>query len=144
MSSESGKQFSIEELKKLNQPQEEMTSCPTEKQWSHLLGILNAQYRLLESQANTLERMRSTMGTMATQVEKLTREAAEARQLLEQAGKKKERRLSLPKLRLPEISLPRPSLAWLWAIPVLVALWVIWYAWGSIWNGLLALTQLLS
>ena len=136
MSSESEKQYSIEELKKLNQPHETEAppspSCPTEKQWNHLLGILSAQYRLLEAQAETMERMRSTMGTMVTQMEKLTKETAEVRQLLEQAGKKKEKRLSLPKWELP-----RPNPAWLWVIPILVGLWVLWYASGAVWNNLL-------
>ena len=140
MSSGSEKQYSIEELKKLNQPPEtEVTpspSCPTEKQWTHLVNILNAQYRLLESQAETMERMRYTMGSMATQLEKLTKEIVAMRWLLEQAGKKKERRLSLP-----EWELPRPNLAWLWVIPILVGLWVLWYASATIWNALQNLTQ---
>ena len=143
MSSAYGKQYSIDELKKLNPPQEmevSPPSCPTTEQWNALLNVLAAQYRLLKTQADTMERMRSTMEAMATQVEKLTTEAGETRRLLEQAGRKKERRLSLPQL-----DLPRPSLAWLWAIPILAALWILWYAWGAIWNNLLVpLIQLLQ
>ena len=142
MSSKSEKQYSIEELKRLNQLSEIGTppspSCPTEKQWTHLLSILNAQYRLLESQPDTMERMQSTMWKMVTQMEKLTKEVMETRQLLEQAGRKKEKRFSLP-----EWELPRPNLAWLWVIPILVGLWVLWYASATIWNALQNLTQLL-
>lgn len=128
MSSDSGKKCSIDELKRLNQPKEltpPTPVCPTEEQWTHLMRTLNAQCRLLET-------MQSTMETMATQSEKLTKETTEIRQKLEQAGKKKERRLSLPKIHLP-----KPSLAWLWTIPILVTLLVIWFAGAAIWNNLL-------
>lgn len=128
MSSDSGKKCSIDELKRLNQPQEltpPTPACPTQEQWTQMVSILNAQYRLLKA-------MSSTLGTAATQAERLTKEVEELRQQLQQVGKKKERRPSLPKIHLPT-----PSPAWLWAIPILVALLVIWFAGATIWNNLL-------
>ena len=142
MSSESGKRLSNEELKKRNQPQEITTpppSCPTEEQWRYLMRLLNAQHQLLETQTNTMEAMWSTMQAMKSQAEAQTKELLTIRQQLEQAGKKKEWRPSLP-----QISLPRPSWAWLWAIPITVGLFTIWYASGALWNSLLIpLLQLL-
>lgn len=134
MSSGSEKQYSMDELKKLNLPQEpQMTppapACPTQEQWAHLLSILTAQYRLLEA-------MGSTMGTMTAQAEKLVKEVSELRQPLQQAGRKKGWRLSLPKIYLPTL-----SPAWLWAIPILVALLAIWYGWVTVWSAISPLLQ---
>ncbi len=51
-----------------------------------------------------------------------------------QGGKKRERRFSLPKIRLP-----RPSLEWLLVPAVLLGLLALWYSWAALWNGLTAL-----
>ena len=134
MSSESEKRLSNEELKKRNQPQEITTpppSCPTEEQWRYLMRLLNAQHRLLETQNNTMEAMWSTMQAMSSQAEAQTKELLTIHQQMEQAGRKKERRLSLPKIHLPH-----PSWAWLWAIPITVGLLTIWYTSGALWNNL--------
>ena len=102
------------------------------------MRLLNAQHRLLETQSNTMEAMWSTMQTLRSQTEAQTKELLTIRQQLEQAGRKKERRLSLPKIHLP-----RPSWAWLWAIPVTVGLLTIWYASDALWNNLVVpLSQL--
>ncbi len=135
MSSSSERQYSIDELKKRNQPQEPQMmppapACPTQEQWTELLTLLDAQRRLLVA-------MGSTMGTMTAQAETLVKEVAEIRQQLQQAGKKKEWWLSLPK-----IPLPTPSLAWLWAIPILVGLLAIWYGWVTVWSAISPLLQL--
>lgn len=130
MSSESEKRYSTEELKKRNQPQEVTTpppSCPTEEQWEELLDIQEATYRRLAAQADTMKAVQSTMQAIKSQAEAQTKELLTIRQQLEQAGKKKERRLSLPR-----ISLPRPSWAWLWAIPITVGVLTIWYASGAL------------
>ena len=141
MSSGFERPYSMEEWKKLNQPPEMQVSpppCPTAEQWNSMLSVLTAQYHLLEDQANTMERMHATIWKMASQAETLTKEVEWTRQLLQQAGNKKEGWLSLPK-----IPLPQPSLMWLWAIPALVALWVMWYASGTILTGLSQMAQLL-
>lgn len=134
MSSEFERPYSISELKKRNQPQEPQMmppapACPTQEQWVQLLSILTAQHRLLEG-------MSSTLGTTATQAEKLTKEVTELRQQLQQAGKKNGWRPSLPKLNLP-----RPSLAWLWAIPILVGLYALWPLWAVLWSVVSPLLQ---
>lgn len=141
MSSESEKRLSNEELKKLNRPQEVTTpppSCPTEEQWEELLDIQEATYRILTAQADTMKAMQSTMWAMRSQAEAQTKELLTIRQQLEQAGRKKEWRLSMPRIHLS-----RPSWAWLWAVPVTVGLLTIWYASDALWNNLvIPLSQL--
>lgn len=139
MSSESGKRCSIEELKEKNLPPE----ChPTAEEWDNLLAILSALYRLTEAQADGMANPSCpAMEELWAQTEVLVRETAAIRQLLErreQAGKKKGR------WRLPQVTLPRPRLTWLWAVPILLGLLVLWYSGAAIWNNLLKpLSQLL-
>lgn len=134
MNSEFGKRCSVEELKERNLPPERH---PTAEEWDNLLVILSALYRLTANQAGrTTKPSCPAMEELRVQTEKLTREAAAIRQLLErreQAGKKNERR----RLRLPRVTLPRPSLAWLWAIPILLGLLVLWFSGAAVWNNLL-------
>lgn len=68
------------------------------------------------------------------QTAELIREAKEIRRLAEQAGKKNERRFSLPAIRLPRI-----SLEWLLVPVVLLGLLALWYGWAALWNGLTTL-----
>ncbi len=127
----------MEELKKLNMPTEQPTVCPTAEQWAELLALLDAQRRLLVAQGSTMKSLLSTMQTMATQSEKQTKELLDIHWQLQQAGKKKGWRLSLPKPHLPT-----PSPAWLWAIPILVGLLAIWYGWVTVWSAISPLLQL--
>lgn len=132
MSSEFERPYSIDELKKRNQPQEltqPVPACPTQEQWVQMVSILNAQYRLLKT-------MSSALAATTTQAEKLTKEVAELRQQLQQAGRKKGWRPSLPKLHLP-----KPKLAWLWAIPILVGLYALWPLWAVLWSVVRPLLQ---
>lgn len=122
----------MEELKEKNLPPERH---PTEEEWDNLLVILSALYRLTAAQADG-ERKPScpAMEELRERTEVLARETAAIRQLLErqeQAGRRREC------WRLPRVTLPRPQLAWLWAIPISLGLWVMWYSGAAIWNNLL-------
>lgn len=122
MSSGSEQKCSIEELKERNLPPEQH---PTAEEWDDLLAVLSALYRLTAGQSDALKNSLAIMQAVHTQVEALTKEAASIHQLLarqEQAGRKKGRW----RLRLPHVVFPRPSLAWLWAIPILVGLYALW------------------
>ena len=160
MSLESGRAYSQEELKQLNMPQslrreqtaqepaptstvQELTQQateppapmpevhPTQPEWSELLTMLSALYRTTAAQ----NRLISKPSIYATreQADTLTRELAAIRTLLEQAGKKKERRCSL---RLPRLRLPRLSPALLLIPPILLALWVAWSSLDTLWNAI--------
>lgn len=131
MSSESGKRCSVEELKEKNLPPE---SHPTAEEWDNLLAILSALYRLTAAQADGITKPKCpAMEELRTQTEVLVKEVAAIRQLLErreQDGKQKGR------WRLPPVTLPKPRLAWLWVIPILLGLWVMWYSLDALWNGI--------
>lgn len=136
MNSGSEQKCSIEELKERNLPPE---SHPMAEEWDDLLAGLSALYHLTAGQSDILKNSLSTMRAVHTQAEALTKEATAIRQLLErqeQAGRKKERRLSLPKIHLPT-----PSLAWLWVIPILVGLYALWPLWAILWSAASALLQ---
>ena len=131
MSSESGKRCSIEELKEKNLPS---AVHPTAEEWDNLLTILGALYRLMAAQADGMANPSCpAMEELLAQTEALVRETAAIRQLMErreQDGKQKER------WRLPPVTLPKPRLAWLWVIPILLGLWVMWYSLDALWNGI--------
>lgn len=129
MSSESEQKCSIKELKERNSPPDRH---PTAEEWDDLLAILSALYRLTSNQTEVLKNSLATMQGIHTKAEMLEREATAIRQLLEwqeQAGRKKDWQLSLPKVHLP-----RPRLAWLWIIPILVGLYALWPLWGILWS----------
>ena len=134
MSSESGKRCSVKELKERNLPLE---AHPTAGEWDNLLVILSGLYRLTAAWTDGMAKPGCpALEELRMQTEVLVRETAAIRQLLErqeQAGKKKERR----RLRLPRVTLPRPSLAWLWAIPISLGLLVLWFSGAAVWNNLL-------
>lgn len=132
MNSESGKRCSVEELKERNLPHDRH---PSVEEWNDLLAILGALYRLTAAQADGITKPRCpVMKELWTQTEVLVKEAAAIRQLLErreQAGRKKERR----RLRLPQVTLPRPNLGWLWAVPISLGLLVLWFSGAAVWNN---------
>lgn len=137
MNSGSDKQLSMEELRRRNmQKSSAETQHPTVQEWAELTAALTAMGELLTEQMLLLEEMSAKPSPWTTQEQtaELIREAKEIRRLLEQAGRKKERRFSLPAIRLP-----RPSLEWLLVPVVLLGLLALWYGWAALWNGLTAL-----
>lgn len=131
MSSESRKRCSVEELKERNLPPERH---PSAEEWDNLLTILSTLCRLTAAQSDGMTNPSCpAMKGLRAQTEALVRETAAIRQLLErreQDGKQKER------WRLPPVTLPKPRLAWLWVIPILLGLWVMWYSLDALWNGI--------
>ena len=137
MSSESDRQLSMEELRRRNmQKPPAETLHPTAEEWQSLTAALTAMGELLAEQMLLLEEIAARPKPWATQEQmtELIREAREIHRLLEQAGKKRERRFSLPTIRLP-----RPSSEWLLIPAVLVGLLALWYGWAALWNGLTTL-----
>lgn len=134
MSSESDRQLSMEELRRRNmQKSSAETLHPTAEEWQRLTAALTAMGELLTEQMLLLEEMSAKPSPWTTQEQtaELIQEAREIRRLLEQAGRKKERRFSLPAIRLPW-----PSLEWLLLPAILLGLLALWYGWAALWNGL--------
>ena len=82
------------------------------------------------------------MGQLPTQaqLEALARDVAQMRAELQQAGKKRERHFSLPRLRLPKLRLP--DISWSSLLLGLTALaliggvlWVVWFSWEKLWSA---------
>ena len=165
MNSESGQRLSIEELKRLNQPLAPSIpatppDAPTRQNWDDLLAVLTALYRLESTNSDRLERLEASVGPQEallralsrqvgqlptrTQLEALARDVAQIRAELKQAGKKRERCFSLPRIKFPKLHLP--YISWsrlLLELASLVltggVLWAIWFSWEKLWNMMQAL-----
>ena len=127
----------MEELRRRNmQKPPAETPHPTAAEWQELTVALTAMGELLAEQMLLLEEIaaRPKSWTTQEQTAELIREVREIYRLLEQAGKKRERRFSLPTLRLP-----RPSPGWLLIPAMLLGLLALWYGWAALWNGLTTL-----
>ena len=124
MNSGSERSLSLEELCQRNLPPQ-AEAHPTTEEWDELLEILSALYRLTAAQNDFLQTQQTH--PLQVQMSVLAKEVSTTRELIQksiqQAGKKKERRFSLP-----HINLPRPSWAWLALPAILVGLAVLWYS----------------
>ena len=152
--------MSVEELKRLNQaPGPSIPATPPDasmrQAWDDLLAALTALYRLESTNSNRLERLEASVaaqealfralsrqvGQLPTQaqLEALARDVVQMRAELKQAGKKRERRFSLPRIRLPKLHLP--YISWSRLLLGLTALsltggvlWVVWFSWEKLWS----------
>ena len=139
MSSESGRRLSTEELKRLNHPSKVSPSPMVllrEADWNMLLTRLDSLEASVAAQEALLRALSQQVGQRPTreQTEALARDVAQMREALQQAGKKKERRFSLPKLCLPYIPWSRLFLGLAALLLTGAALWVLWSSWEKIWN----------
>ena len=160
MNSESGQRLSVEELKRLNQPPAPSVpatppDAPTRQDWDDLLAALTALYRLESTNSGRLERLEASVGPQEAllralgrqvgqlptqaQLEALARDVAQMQAELQQAGKKRERHFSLPRIRLPKLHLP--YISWsrlLLGLTALVltggVLGAVWFSWEKLWN----------
>ena len=161
MNSGSGQRLSTEELKRLNQPPAPSApaappDAPTGQNWDDLLAALTALYRLEKTNSDRLERLEASVGPQEAllralgrqvgqlptqaQLEALAGDVAQMRAELKQAGKKRERHFSLPRLRLPKLRLP--DISWsslLLGLTALVltggVLWAVWFSWEKLWSA---------
>lgn len=139
MSSDSGKKYSMEELMEKNKPivLPKTENHPTEKEWVQMMALQLQTTKLLGQLVKWAEEYPAPpslrgVNEHLTAVEGELKALRQTAEKMELAGRKKERRISLPK-----VSLPRPRLAWLWAIPILAVLAVLFYTSAIVWNNLL-------
>ena len=160
MNSKSGRKLSLEELKQLNRSQSQVPpkppAEPARQDRENLLAVLTALYRLESTNSNRLERLEASVAAQEAlfraltrqvrqlptqaQLEALARDVAQMRAELKQAGKKRERHFSLPKLRLPKLRLP--DISWSSLLLGLTALaltggvlWAVWFSWEKLWSA---------
>lgn len=160
MNSESGQKLSLEELKQRNRASGSSVPAvspdiPTKQDWEDLLTAVSALYRLESTNSDRLERLEASVGPQEAllralgrqvgqlptqaQLEALAGDVAQMRAELKQAGKKRERHFSLPRLRLPKLRLP--DISWSSLLLGLTALaltggvlWAVWFSWEKLWN----------
>ena len=140
--------MSVEELKQLNrpktmppQPAPIPPEHPTQQEWNELRAALKRLEASVSAQEALLRALNCQAGQLPTQaqLEALARDVAQMRAELKQAGKKRERHFSLPRLRLPKLRLP--DISWSSLLLGLTALaltggvlWAVWFSWEKLWN----------
>ena len=137
MSSESERRLSTEELKRLNQSSKAapppMVLLPA-ADWNMLLTRLDSLEASVGTQEALLRALSQQAGQCPTQaqMEALTRDVAQMRAELKQAGKKRELSISPPSLRTAlSVSI--------WLVLILLATMVGMVVLQTIWSGLAAL-----
>ena len=154
MNSESEKKLSMDELMALNQPVQTAQSTPqptaqeptpppeaypTKEEWEDLVEYLYTLGYHAERQAGHQKKISESLAQLPTraQMDELLKAVKRLEEMAEQAGKKKEKRFSIPSIRLPKLHLPESD--WPTVVTILMALAVLflmWWAWGGEWSSL--------
>lgn len=139
MNSDSEKKYSMEELMEKNKPivLPKTENHPTEKEWAQMMALQLQTTKLLGQLVRWAEEYPAPpslcgVNEHLTAMERELKTLHQTVEKIELAGRKRERRISFPR-----VSLPRPRLAWLWAIPILAVLAVLLYTSAIVWNNLL-------
>ena len=155
MNSKSGRKLSLEELKQLNRSQSQVPpkppAEPARQDRENLLAALTALYRLESTNSSRLERLEAgvsaqealfralsrQVGQLPTQsqLEALTRDVAQMRAELKQAGKKKELSVSPPSLETALSVLIWLALILLGTLVGMVVLRTIWSGLAALWSA---------
>lgn len=156
MNSGSEKKLSMDELLEKNRPAQMVQTTqppaqeptppsevhPTKAEWEDLMsGLCTLGYHT-ERQTGYLKKINELLAQLPTrtQMEELLKAVKHLEQMSEQAGKRNEKRFSLPSIRLP-----RPSLLYIPWISLLlglaalaltgVVLWVVWSSLATLWSA---------
>ena len=127
MNLQSGQNLSLEELKQRNRT----VNAAQSADWETLMNTLRDISSLLEEQNRLLNRRLPSQ--WSSQMQELETSLNRISWLLEQAGKKKKKRVWQWRWHLPDIHL---GWGWLLPLPVLTALWAIYYSLATILNAL--------
>lgn len=117
---------------------------PTKAEWEKLLSDLCTLGYHTERQTGYLKRSSELLAQFPTrtQMDELLKAVKHLEQMSEQAGKRNEKRFSLPSIRLPRLRLPHldgPT----WAVLLMgaAALLLLWWGLGTVWSSLSLLLQ---
>lgn len=117
---------------------------PTKAEWEKLLSDLRTLGYHTERQTGYLKRSSELLAQFPTrtQMDELLKAVKHLEQMSEQAGKRNEKRFSLPSIRLPRLRLPHldgPT----WAVLLMgaAALLLLWWGLGTVWSSLSLLLQ---
>ena len=159
MNSGSEKKLSMDELLEKNRPAQmaqatpqlpaqELTpppeDHPTKVEWEDLQSALYTLGYHTERQIGYLKKVSELLAQLPTQtqMDELLKAVKHLEQMSEQAGKRNEKRFSLPGIRLPRLSLPHldgPT----WAVLLMgtAALLLLWWGLDTVWSSLSLLLQ---
>lgn len=156
MNSGSEKKLSMDELLEKNRPaqmvqttqppaQEPTTLLevhPTKAEWEDLQSALYTLGYHTERQTGYLKKISELLAQLPTrtQMDELLKAVKHLEQMSEQAGKRNEKRFSLPSIRLPRLSLPDiPWTSLLLGLAALaltgLVLWVVWSSLDTLWSA---------
>ena len=151
MNSESEQRLSLQELKQRNTQQTELPTptpspdaCPSKIDWERMMKYMDALWYHADRQTDLLESVSRQMSQLPTrtQLDDLLKRVRHLEQMTEQAGKPKENSFSLHRIRLPRLHLPQVSIpALISLLMAAAALLLLWWGLGTAWNsfGLLSL-----
>ena len=152
MNLESEKKLSMDELLEKNRPaqmvqttqppaQEPTTLLevhPTKAEWEELLSSLYTLGDHTERQTGYLKKINELLVQFPTrmQMEELLKAVKHLERMNEQAGKRNEKRFSLPRIRLPRLRLPHlDGPTWVVLLMGTAALLLLWWGLDAVWNS---------
>ena len=157
MNSGSEKKLSMDELLEKNRPAQMAQATPqpptqelipppevhpTKAEWEELLSSLYTLGDHTERQTGYLKKISELLAQLPTrtQMDELLKAVKHLEQMSEQAGKQKEKRFSLPGIRLLRLSLPDiPWTSLLLGLAALaltgLVLWVVWSSLDTLWSA---------
>ena len=159
MNSGSEKTLSMDELLEKNRPTQMVQTTPqpptqelipppevhpTKAEWEDLQSGLCTLGHHTERQTGYLKKVSELLAQLPTrtQMDELLKAVKHLEKMSEQAGKRNEKRFSLPSIRLPRLRLPHldgPT----WAVLLMgaAALLLLWWGLGTVWSSLSLLLQ---
>lgn len=145
MNSESEQRLSLQELKQRNTQQAVLPTLttpheasPTKADWGRMMNDLDALWYHANRQTDMLERISRQMSQLPTrtQLDDLLKAVRHLEQMTEQAGKPKENSFSLHRIRLPRLHLPQVSIpALISLLMAAAALLLLWWGLGTVWSS---------
>ena len=145
MNSEYGQRLSLQELKQRNTQQAVLPTLttpheasPTKADWGRMMNDLDTLWYHADRQTDLLERISRQMSQLPTrtQLDDLLKMVRHLEQMTEQAGKPKENSFSLHRIRLPRLHLPQVSIpALISLLMAAAALLLLWWGLGTVWSS---------
>ena len=151
MNSEYGQRLSLQELKQRNTQQTALPvqapppeARPTKADWERMMKYMDALWYHADRQTDLLESVSRQMSQLPTrtQLDDLLKAVRHLEQMTEQAGMPKENSFSLHRIRLPRLHLPQVSIpALISLLMAAAALLLLWWGLDTVWSssGLLSL-----
>ena len=159
MNSGSEKKLSMDELLEKNRPAQMVQTTPqppaqeltpppevhpTKAEWEELLSSLYALGDHTERQTGYLKKVSELLAQLPTrtQMDELLKAVKHLERMSEQAGKRNEKRFSLPSIRRLRLRLPHlDGPTWTVLLMGTAALLLLWWGLGTVWSSLSPLLQ---